>query len=248
MVNQKARGNHEPGREGDVSYSYSLERFSKEQVAHDYPSQYRNTARDRREIRGIQKSLVGVPAGAHVLDLPCGSGRLMELLLAAGYKLTCADSSPSMVELAQQRWNEIKASSSHNLSQPRFFVGNVLNTGFADNEFDAVICNRLFHHFAASETRVQALKEFARISKGPIAVSFFNSFSLDAIRFRFKHWLRGKPPKDRIPIPMNTFINDFHQAGLEVVRTIPLVWGISPMWYVVGCRSQAASQSSRRAA
>ncbi len=139
MAAQQHPNDHVQSKRDDVSYSYALDRFSKPDVADDYPSKYRNTTRDRREINGIHKSLRDVPPRAHVLDLPCGSGRLMELLLSAGYSVTCADSSPSMVDLAEARWLEIKAAAKGSFREPRFFVSNVLQTGFADNEFDAVI-------------------------------------------------------------------------------------------------------------
>ena len=226
---------------GDESYAAAITRFSKTKTAHDYPSEYRSTFRDRRESAAIRKVLRGVPPGSHVLDLPCGSGRLVSLLLKAGYRVTGADSAELMVERARARWQELSAVVKLDRPEPRYFISDVMQTGFADGEFDAVICNRLIHHFSESATRVAALKELRRISKGPVAVSFFNSFAIDAVRFRLKQAFRKrvlggrKVRNDRLPISMTGFLSDMREAGLDVYQTVPVLYGVSPMWYVVAC-------------
>ena len=222
----------------ETSYQRTLARFSTERAAQKYPAEYRNRRRDQRERRAILSSLRGVPRNSRVLDLPCGTGRLLRLLLDAGYRVTCADSSANMVSLAETRWREVlRVERGAASSEPRFQLQNVMQTEFGDKEFDAVICNRLFHHFAKSETRVQALKELHRIAAGMIVVSFFCSFALDSVRWHakdgFRRLLGGEARQDRRPIPLKAFRDDIHRAGLQMVRAIPVFYGISPMWYVV---------------
>lgn len=52
---------------------------------------------------GILKLLrdAGLPAGAHILDVGCGSGLLARKLIAAGYSVHGVDASPAMIELAR---------------------------------------------------------------------------------------------------------------------------------------------------
>lgn len=46
--------------------------------------------------------LLGLPAGAHVLDIPCGFGRFAQALHDAGYRVTGVDLSPVQIRHAEQ--------------------------------------------------------------------------------------------------------------------------------------------------
>jgi ubiquinone/menaquinone biosynthesis C-methylase UbiE len=224
-----------PDTEKPESWSHerTIDRFDSPQVAGKYPAAYGTSFRDHREKSCLLTALQGITAGSQVLDLPCGAGRLTRLLVEAGMHVTGADSSSHMVEHAQQNWRNLCAKSPSFDRNVKFEVRDVMDTGYEDRQFDAVFCNRLFHHFNDSGTRVAALTELQRITRTAVVVSFFNSFAIDAVRFRLKYWLRGTPPQDRIPIPMNDFAADVNAAGLEIDTTIPVMWGLSPMWYVV---------------
>ena len=85
-------------------------RFSSPAAASRYAPEFRRRHfRDWREKRAIARAMGYVPKGAHVLDLPCGTGRLTRLLLQAGFKVTCADLSKEMLELA----TKMEESSAH---------------------------------------------------------------------------------------------------------------------------------------
>jgi len=200
-------------------------RFDKLSTVSAYPAQFTNSRKDRRESHALLKALEAVPQSAGILDLPCGSGRLTSLLVERGYRVTGADSSAHMVERARKA---VPAASG-----VRFDVRDVLDSGYPDRCFDAIVCHRLFHHFSEAALRQRALRELARICRGPLVVSFFNSFALDALRSRLKHALQGTCPTDRIPIPMATFVADGCHAGLRVDRTVAVRYGISPLWLVV---------------
>ncbi len=215
------------------SYQRTIARFDVPAVAEKYPPAYGKTFRERREAACIRRSLKFLRSGGEVLDLPCGTGRLIPLLTAAGFHVTAADASPHMAAIAEQRWRARTEESFPASAQVEFSVQEVLNTSYKNDRFDGVICNRLFHHFNESETRIAALQELKRISRGPVIVSFFNSFALDALKFRLKHKVRGTIPTDRIPIPLRTLEADIARAGLKVTRRLAVMWGLSPLWYVV---------------
>lgn len=219
------------------SYQQTLERFDQPLVAADYPDNYGDSWKDRAERASILSALEGIPAGATVLDLPCGTGRLTSMLIEQGYIVTAADSSPHMVARAQGSVERTAKPKTGKDLHVRFDVRDVMNTKFRDGEFDAIVCNRLFHHFTEPAVRQAALLELRRICQGPIIVSFFNSFALDSLRFRLRWMLRRQKPTDRIPIKLSEFAADGRAAGLTVERTIATRWGISPMWYVVFRRS-----------
>jgi len=220
-----------------VSHRRTIERFSQEQVAAKYPSAFGSSLRGRLEQRCVLRALKDVAAGESILDLPCGTGRMTPVLLRRELQVTCADSSPAMVRQARENWQSIRSQSPASADRVTFEVRDVMETGFADGQFDAVICHRLFHHFNESATRVRALTELGRICSGPVIVSFFNSFAIDSVRFRLKHRLRGTVPHDRIPIPMPAFLDDVARAGLQTRKTLPVLWGVSPLWIVIAHRT-----------
>ena len=230
------------------SHQQTLVRFDSPVVAAKYPAEYGNSLREQREKRCLVQALDQVAPGSAVLDLPCGTGRLTRLLVKAGMDVTGADGSLHMIELAKKNWQALRTNRSELDRDVCFEVRDVMKTGYANREFDAVFCNRLFHHFHESMTRIAALTELRRISRGPVVVSFFNSFALDAVKFRLKHLLRGTVPTDRIPISLRTFADDVRTAGLEITSTLPVLWGLSPMWYLIarpklGIAASALSRS-----
>lgn len=209
--------------------------FNSQQAADRYGSCFNDTAadrrRDRREKRCISAALAEVPRGGRVLDLPCGAGRIYPLLKGLGLKVVSADSSPYMVEIARKRAAAMTCAAA--LQGDSFCVENILGTRFHDKQFDAVVCNRLFHHFADSCVRQKALCELARICSGPIVVSFFSCLATDALTFYRKKYILRYPIRDRIPISPLTFARDIRAAGLRIVAwrmARPLV---SKQWYVV---------------
>jgi 2-polyprenyl-3-methyl-5-hydroxy-6-metoxy-1,4-benzoquinol methylase len=215
------------------SHEAAICRFDQEEVAERYPAEFGDGWRDRREARSIRRALARVPRGSHVLDLPCGAGRLLDILASCGYRVTCADCSEHMTRLALRQWAAIRSKGKHDAPDPDFAVRDVMQTGYPDGHFDAVVCNRLFHHFRESEIRIRALTELRRISRGPVIVSFFNAFALGAVRFHLKHALRRTVPLDRVPIAAWSFLNDVRRAGLRPVSLHAVTWGISPLWHVV---------------
>ncbi len=203
-------------------------RFSTEASAQKYARSLGGTATHRREVVCIRAALSGLAAGSRVLDLPSGTGRLLPLLVEMGFRVTEADSSRHMIEQAR------KSAEAHGIADgTEFRVEDAFETGFEDNAFEAVLCNRLFHHFREVKVRRRCLRELGRICRGPIVVSFFCESSLGAIVFRLRNWLRRRPPADRIPIPRRQFVADVEAAGLRVVRTMAARRWISKQWYAV---------------
>lgn len=215
-----------------TSAEETLTRFSTPEAAARYARSLGSTATHARELRSISRALKAVPAQSLVLDLPCGTGRLLPALVSWGFRVTEADSSLHMVEHARDlaRKQALKTAEA-------FVVASVFETGFPDASFDAVISNRLFHHFREREVRRKALSELRRISRGPIVVSFFSTRSIDAVYFRLRNALRGKAPTDRIPISPADFEEDARAVGLQVARWIaPRPW-VSKQCYAVLLRS-----------
>ena len=223
-----------------TSRRIAIKRFGTPSAAEKYSSDLVCTATDRREQRCVRRALASVRPGARVLDLPCGTGRLLPLLVELGYKVTAADSSPHMLDRARH----LAETNSLDMSNEDFLVVDVFQTGFADDAFDVVVCNRLFHHFTEPATRQRALRELRRICTGPIVVSVFCNLAYDALISRIKHILFRRAAADRIAIGFKTFAKDIHAAGLIVRAKILSRPLISRQWYVVLHRGQNPAETA----
>jgi ubiquinone/menaquinone biosynthesis C-methylase UbiE len=219
------------------SVEETISRFGTPEAASKYSMALDGTSTHRREMSCILSALEGLPSGASVLDIPCGTGRLLKELTEHGYKVTEADSSPHMIKLAQSRALKEKI----DLPEEAFIVADILKTNFQDKAFDAVVSNRLFHHFPEPEVRRCALKELGRIARGRIIVSFFSTRSVDAIIFRMRRLLKHNPAMDRIPISPKVFELDVQTAGFRVSRFIAKRPGISMQCYAVIERPNGSS-------
>jgi ubiquinone/menaquinone biosynthesis C-methylase UbiE len=208
----------------------AIDEYESPDAATRYDGVHRGRARHRREERAIRRALRELPAGASILDLPCGTGRMFPVLHALGYRVTGADASAAMVGYARDATERAAWAPPGGVH-----VASVFETGFADGEFDAVLCNRLFHHFAESETRRAGLAELARICAGPVVVSFFCTRSLDAWRTQRRR-AHSDRRSGREAVSFQTFRADAEASGLEIVRVHRTLPGISQQWYCVARR------------
>ncbi|NIA17313.1 MAG: methyltransferase domain-containing protein, partial [Planctomycetes bacterium] len=117
----------------------AMSQYNTTETAKRFNSGVIGTKTDSREKKCVVKSLkiANIPAGAHILDLPCGAGRLLPLLKRFGYKVTGADVSGYML-LQARRYagpdgeNCLKETDS-------LQVADIFQTGFKDKCFDAVL-------------------------------------------------------------------------------------------------------------
>ena len=114
-----------------------------------------------REERAITRALQYLPRRGRILDVACGTGRVTALLAKSGFdEVTGTDVSPAMLVVAKRR-----------LPQAEFFQGDATHLPVEDGSYDAVSCVGLLMHLDAS-TRLAALQELARISRGPVLVQY----------------------------------------------------------------------------
>lgn len=217
-----------------VSHEQAKKRFGSEAAARKYPAEYRaGVGRDEREKRAILRALRYVPEGARVLDLPCGTGRGARLLLQNGFSVIAADISTPMVEQARRNLRVFRNLTPGEMPEVSFMELDAAAIDLPDDTVDAVFCNRLFHHFTEPGTRLCALAELRRVSRGPVIVSFFNAFACDAVYRGLRNRLLGRRPADRIPVPMSRFQAEVEASGFQVREKIAVRWGVSPLCFVV---------------
>lgn len=141
-------------------------------------------ARDRREAARLL-DVLGLPAGARVLDVPCGQGRHAHLLAEAGFDVTGLDYSAYLLGIARRRGTGRTL---------RYVRGDMRRLPARwTGRFDAVL--NLFTSFGffllpADDARV--LGEFARVLR-PGGTLVWHGGSRDGVMARFlaRDWWRA---------------------------------------------------------
>jgi len=100
---------------------------------------------------------------ASVLDVPCGTGRLLESLVHYGFEVQAADISEEMLQLARKRFAERK-----NIS---FGIVDAENMPFKDNTFDYLTSYRFMCHLPP-EVRDRVLGEMVRVTRKVLAINY----------------------------------------------------------------------------
>jgi len=187
---------------------------------------------DWLEKRAIRRALCAVPSGARVLDLPCGTGRITELLLDLGYRVVGADISEPMMAHARE-----KLAGYSNLEDLR--QADAESLPFADEEFDAVISIRFSNH-VPPDVRLRVLGEMRRVCRGPIIISYCNPNAASACKRRLRALLR-RPHAPWYPATPREVDAEARSADLRVVRGHAMLPLVSETVVYLMCRPGAAA-------
>ena len=152
--------------------------------------------------------------GASLLDMPCGTGRLMPAYAQAGLRVLGVDVSLPM--MAEKPWDA---------APPGILglvQGSALGLPLGAGCVDASLCMRFLFHLDDRAERILALREMARVTRGPLVLQ---------VRYRFtgKHagrWLRRRvglggrayrPSQGRSELRA-----ELAEAGLVLERLVPI--------------------------
>lgn len=201
-----------------------------------YASRYRDrrfregtgAATHRRECRAIARLLqcATVPPGVW-LDVPSGTGRLTHLLPAPAVRV---DRDLSMLQAADDRLPRVQASASR--------------LPFRDRAFAGVLCMRLLQHVPPRDERRAILRELARVSAGPVLVSFFDAASLQHLRRRLRVALGGRRSA-RVAVRLRVLREDLAAAGLRIVRVASLRRWFSEQRLLLAVRDELLDPAQR---
>jgi SAM-dependent methyltransferase len=145
----------------------------------------------KKEIWPKMRELAAtVPAGARVLDLGCGNGRLLEALENKEIEYLGLDNSEALIEIA---WK--------NYPGKQFRVKDILNLALIpENNFDYIFCLAVLQHIPGCALRLEALKQMAGKLKpgGELIISAWNLWKNKKYRplLLKNYWLkiRGRNP------------------------------------------------------
>ena len=108
-----------------------------------------------------------------LLEVGCGQGRLLEIARDAGWEVHGVDVLPRAAELAQQRGLDI-------------FLGELVDAGYADGQFDAVCMSEVIEHIVDP---IELMRQVHRVLRpGGVALVGTDNVRSWAARLRGSGW------------------------------------------------------------
>lgn len=209
-----------------------------ERVAEEYDARRFATLLQRwkqRRDEALLLELLRAASGVRsVLDLPCGTGRMLPPLVRAGYRVAGGDLSGAMLRAGVRAGRNGKD-----------LLGLVQADGerlpFRTGSFDAVVALRFLFHMGERE-RLSCLAEMRRTSSRAV---------IGQVRYRwtgkhFGRWVRslvGLCPRYRPSSDRRAIARELAEAGLELERLEPVSRLFSDKAFFLA-RSRAGGYSS----
>jgi len=158
-----------------------------------------------RVIRNLL-SQIGLPIEAKVLEIGCGSGKILLHFRNMGYKNSIGiDISPNSLKICQKKGFKVGED---------VFLMDGTSTQFQESEFDLVLAEGVLEHFQDFSPFV---REMARISKRYILLMQPDQSSLFR---RAVNILRGLPVNE-FAYSAHNFIEQFEGVNYGVTKKIP---------------------------
>lgn len=187
----------------------------------------RSKRRDREEWALLARMIDGLPSSPQsALDVPCGTGRIAEQLLARGIPTRGADLSPAMREQTDAR-----------LAGTEGYGGaSAVDLEQVDPDVaapaDLVVCFRFLHHLPTAAHRARVLRGLRLLTQGHLLLSFHHPISGHNVDRALKRLIRRRKG-DRYTITKRRLTREAQQAGFEVVRFGALGAYRRELWVVV---------------
>jgi SAM-dependent methyltransferase len=180
-----------------------------DQIASDYDRFNNWQSRLDAELPFIETILSSAPKSFKVLDAACGTGMHAIALAKHGYKVSSADLSEAMIDVA-------RANARHEGAGVRFEAagfGSLAST-FASGSFDAVLClGNSLPHAASPEALTSALHDFANCLRAGGRL-LIQSRNFDAVMVSRQRWMEPQAYSDAENEWLFMRFYDFEPDGL----------------------------------
>ncbi|MCA8953961.1 MAG: class I SAM-dependent methyltransferase [Planctomycetes bacterium] len=199
----------------DAMSATKIANYRSERGAHAYLDDHRQKLHrrvsDRRERRILRDFLTRIGRTGLLLDLPCGYGRLLELLATAAERVVEADFSGSMLTLARQLHGELAS---------EYLECSALAIPRPDRSFGVAVSVRLNHHLESRAARLAHIAELCRVADTAVVMTFFSAASLKNRLRQLRRLWNGKTPKNALAAA--EVRAEFGRRGFAVERMVPL--------------------------
>ena len=172
--------------------------------------QQRKPGKHSAEMRLIDRAFAIISKEHRVLDVPCGGGRVTIHLAQQGYKISAADLSDSMIEIARE--NIAKAGIKTTVDKQ-----DVEKLSLANRSLDTIVSFRLFHHFPNREIRERVARELCRVAAKNVVLSYFSPVSFTSAKNKLRQKLSGKEPK-KYATSLKEIEGYFQKCGFRLVK------------------------------
>jgi len=194
-------------------------RYQREEIADGYDNRrftsLKGRITNRLEMSRINDALQVANVTGEVLDLPCGTGRMTEMLLEKGFQVTAADISEEMMKHARQKTSRFG-------DQVSFEICDVENLKFPENRFELILTMRLIHHIPP-DLHNRILTQLWKTTAKWVIISFSNKYSLQNIRRNIISLFTKFP---RYSISVSRFKKEARAAGFKICklnRLLPMI-------------------------
>jgi ubiquinone/menaquinone biosynthesis C-methylase UbiE len=167
-----------------------------------------------------------------VLDVPCGTGRLLRGLARHIPHSIGADVSRDMIDFSRQHSHFKRRTVGH----LEYVQCDAKSLPFHNDTFDLVVSGRFLHHLyhLSQAERIQVMREFARVSRRWVLGDFNMQYGLKYYINKVRNVLKGKQLKSQRMKATKVF-GELNEAGLQVEQVYPISWITSEKWYIL-CR------------
>ncbi len=143
--------------------------------------------------------------GGRLLDMPCGTGRFLELEKQRGFAVTAADYSQAMLAEARGR------------GDAQFVQADVFDPPFQPASFDVILCCRLMFHYAQPEVIIRRLLPALRPG-GRMIFDTLNPFSSRWLASQTLRPVRRGPARRLYFQPHRRMRRTLSRCGLQLLE------------------------------
>lgn len=205
-MNEKIYEGKDRYRDPAVADIYDEHRFSS----------FKGRLTDKLEKNAVVRALKRARVEGPVLDIPCGTGRMTELLLRQGLQVTAGDISDEMMKFARKRARCFD-------DQIQFKECDIENMPFDGESFDLILTVRLLHHIPP-ELHPKIFSELHRVTRRWVLMTYSSKYSIQNLQRNIVSLITKFP---RYSISPSLFRQEVTSAGFKIVEHISLMPGIS---------------------
>ena len=166
---------------------------------------------NEREQRAVARIFATLTDVRTVIDVPSGAGRFAKVL-AQGRELIEADVAAEILEFARERAEKAGL-------KLTFLQCDASRIPLPDGAVDCVFCNRLLHHILSAREREVFLREFYRVTRRYLVISFFDYHAFGGVRKLLKA-LKGRKPKYDQQPTFAGFTEEITACGFNVREVV----------------------------